>query len=86
MLGMLFGQFVGGVIWGIGATLASSVVSEGGNTDQLRDITKLGVKTYLTAAGRLQETADEVRQNLDMLVAEVESEIATQNVRPTPTA
>jgi hypothetical protein len=53
-----------------------------GNTDQLRDITKLAVKTYLTAADRVTETADEVRQNFEVLVAEVESELATQNVRP----
>jgi hypothetical protein len=81
MFGTLFGQFVGGVLWGVGATLASSVVRDG-NTEGLRDITKLAVKTYLTAADRLQTTADEVRQNIDLLVAEVESELATQNTSP----
>lgn len=76
MFGTLFGQFVGGVIWGIGAALASSIVRDGG-TEGLRDITKMAVKTYLTAADRIQASADEARQQFESLVAEVEAEIAT---------
>ena len=77
MLGTLFGQFVGGVIWGVGATLAGSVVGEGG-PESLRDVTKMAVKTYLTAASRLEAAANEARQNFESMIAEVESEMATE--------
>ncbi len=77
MVGTLFGQFVGGVVWGIGATLASSVVGERG-PEGLREVTKLAVKTYLTAANRLEDAASEARQNFESVLAEVESEMATE--------
>jgi hypothetical protein len=73
MLGALFGQFVGGVVWGVGATLAASVVRDG-SAEGLRDVTKMAVKTYLTAADRFLATADEVRHNVEALIAEVEAE------------
>jgi hypothetical protein len=85
MLGALFGQFVGGVIWGVGATLAASVMRDG-NADGLRDITKIAVKTYLTAADRLQATAEEVRHNVEALIAEVEAERATDTNAGHPAA
>jgi len=70
------GQFVGGVIWGVGATVASSVMS-GGNPEGMRDLAKLAVKTYLTAADRVMEAGDEVRRNFETVVAEVETERTT---------
>jgi hypothetical protein len=76
MLGNLFGQFIGGVIWGVGATVASSFMS-GGNPEALRDVAKMAVKTYLTATDRVMEAGDEVRRSFESIVAEVETERTT---------
>jgi hypothetical protein len=45
-----------------------------GNPDGLRDVTKLAVKTYLTAADRVQDAANELQHNFEAVVAEVEAE------------
>jgi hypothetical protein len=82
MLAGAFGQFMGGVLWGVGATLASSMMRGQGNSEGLRDITKLAVKTYLTAADRVQEAANDLRGGFEMVVAEAEAERKSQPPQP----
>ncbi len=77
MLQQMFGSFVGGVLWGLGVTLAASIVR--GEDDGVRSLTKGAVKTYLTAADRLQTTAEEMRATFDSLVAEVETELSAEH-------
>jgi hypothetical protein len=74
MLSGLFGQFVGGVVWAIGANTAAKVL-RGEDTENVREVTKMAVKTYLTLAGRVQTAAGEIAAGFEQVVAEAEAEV-----------
>lgn len=80
MFGTIVGNFVGGIMWGVGATLVGQVTSgagaEGGE-ERLRDVTKGAVKAYLVAANRVQEVAEDIRGNFAEIVAEAVAESAS---------
>lgn len=73
MLGNALGQFLGGVIWAIGANVASNMLHDGSG-EGLHGITKMAVKTYLALAEQVQTGIEEARHNFDQIVAEVEAE------------
>lgn len=74
MIGGLFGNFIGGVLWGVGASVAGRMLAGGGEDNSLRDFTKGAVKAYLAASERAEELIEEARTGFEVIVAEVERE------------
>ena len=81
MFGNIVGNFVGGVLWGVGATLVGQAAGGAGQVDgeqRMRDVAKGAVKAYLLAADRVQEVAEDIRRGVTDVIAEAEAEARSQ--------
>jgi hypothetical protein len=74
-MGNVFGNFIGGVLWGVGASLAGRVVGGAGTEETtFRDVTKGAVKGYLAVADRVQGLIEDTQRGFADVVAEAEQE------------